>query len=185
MTIVEESNQVTGSSPAAMTTSGREGDDDAVAPGRGRPDRHQRVHVRGTVPGRPPGRPVEAAPGPDLDDRGREDDEPVELDQGQRDGGREHQDHDPERDRDRGHRLDAAAIRDSRARSMSSARQLLRERAGARLPRRPGATGRRSRPPRWRRRAASRSTRAGSKRTVAASVARLTVAASTPGVCRR
>ena len=63
-----------------------EGDDDAVAPGRGRPDRHQRVHVRGTVPGRPPGRPVEPSPGPELDDRGRQDDEPIELDQGQRHG---------------------------------------------------------------------------------------------------
>ena len=177
MTIVEESNQVTGSSPAAMTTSGSEGDDDAVAPGRGRPDRHQGVHVGGAVAGGPPGRPVEAAPGPDLDERGREDHEPVEIDQGQRHRRREHQDHDPERDRDRGDGLDQQRPR--LACPLDVVRgQLGCERAGgvgllAGRPRR----GRRSRPPRWRRPAPARSARAGSKRTVATSVARLTVAA--------
>ena len=128
-----------------------EGDDDAVAPGRGRADRHQRVHVRGPVPGRPPCRPVEPSPGPDLDDRGRQDDEPVELDQGQRQARREHQDHDPERDRDRGHGLDRAAIA-PRAPARRRPRSAPPRASGERPPRRPAATGRRSRPPRWRRR---------------------------------
>ena len=42
----------------------------AVAVGHARPERHQRVHRRGAVPGRVPRRDVEAAAGPDLHDRG-------------------------------------------------------------------------------------------------------------------
>ena len=63
-----------------MTTSGHERHDDAVAPGRGRADHDQGVHVGRAVASGPPGRPVEPAAGPDLDDRRRDEDEPVELD---------------------------------------------------------------------------------------------------------
>ena len=73
---------------------GPEGDDGAVGPGRGRADRDERVHVRGAVPCRAPGRAVERATGPELDERGRDQGEPVEIAHRERRLGREHHEHD-------------------------------------------------------------------------------------------
>ena len=85
---------------------GPEGDDGAVGPGRGRADRDKRVHVRGAVSCRAPGRAVERATGPELDERCRDQGEPVEIAHRDRRLGREHQEHDGHGGDDRGRGLD-------------------------------------------------------------------------------
>ena len=91
--------------PGLVDDVGEERHEDAVQPGRARADRHERVHVGGAMPGGPPRCAVEAAPRPDLDDRGRHEREPV--DGLHRDAGlrHEHRDHDREGDRDGDDRL--------------------------------------------------------------------------------
>ncbi len=65
-------------------------DDHAVRPGGARPDGDQRVHVGRAVACGSPRRPVEAAAGPDLDERRGQQDQPVELGQPDRRLRREH-----------------------------------------------------------------------------------------------
>ncbi len=97
--------------PADATTSGPERDDHAVRPGGARADRDERVHVGRAMPCRAPGRTVEAAAGPELDESRRQKDQPVELDQPDGRLRREHHDHDQGGDRDRRDRPDEERAR--------------------------------------------------------------------------
>ena len=85
---------------------GREGQHDAVRPGGARADRDERVHVGRAVAGGPPGRAVEPTAGPDLDERRRDEREPVALLHRGELGRGGHEDHDREGDGDRDDRLD-------------------------------------------------------------------------------
>ena len=127
-------------------------DHDAVGPGRRRADRHERVHVGRPVAGRPPRRAVEAAAGPELDERRRDQDEPVECRHRDRRLRHEHHDHDPGGDRDRGQRPEEQPA--CGARPLEVVRGELGGKAGRRDRSRPGsaAFARRSRRPRWLRR---------------------------------
>ena len=161
-------------------------DRDAVRPGRRRPDRDERVHRGAAVPSGPPGRAVEAAAGPGLDDRRGHEDEAVDRLHRDRGLRPEHQGHDPEGDRRSRRRPRRAAGRAAAARSRSSASNggaqrppgggLLRGRRRLQLVAggldRPGQLG-----PAGRRRAGSGSS--------PISVARLTDAVSTPSLLRR
>ena len=80
---------------------GEERHEDAVAPGRRRPDGDERVHRRPAVPSRSPGRRVEPPPCPELDDRRRHEDDPVDVLHRDHRLGPEHRDHDREGDTDR------------------------------------------------------------------------------------
>ena len=71
----------------------------------------ERVHVGRAVPGGPPGRTVEAAARPDLDERGRHERQPVDGPPSATRVADEHRDHDRERDPDRHHRLDGRSAR--------------------------------------------------------------------------
>ncbi len=84
-----------------MDDVGEERHEDAVAPGRRRPDRDERVHRRPAVPSRSPGRRVEPPPCPELDDRRRHEDDPVDVLHRDHRLGPEHRDHDHEGDTDR------------------------------------------------------------------------------------
>ena len=99
MMIAALSKYVAGSRPASSTTDGDERQDDAVGPGRARADRDERVHVARAVACRPPGRPVEAATGPDLDEGRGHDREQVALGHRGELGRGGHEGHDRERDR--------------------------------------------------------------------------------------
>ena len=57
----------------------RECNQNAETPGHRGTDDDERVHARGTVDRRPPGRAIEAPTGPELDDRRRSDEHPGQL----------------------------------------------------------------------------------------------------------
>ena len=71
MMIVDAVEVGPGSSPASSTTTGTSVTTTLYAQAARRADRDERVHVAGAVAGGPPGRAVEAAAGPDLDERRR------------------------------------------------------------------------------------------------------------------
>ena len=77
-----------------------------IAPGGGGPDGDQRVHRHAAVAAGPPGRAVEAAARPELDQRRRPQDEPVEGLDAHRRLGHEHHEHDPDGGGDRRDGLD-------------------------------------------------------------------------------
>ena len=125
------------------------GDHDAVGPGSRGADRHERVHVGRPVACRPPGRAVEAAAGPELDERRRDQDQPVEGRHRDSRLRHEHHDHDPGGDRDRGQRSEEQPACGARP------LEVVRGELGGKAGRRTGVglgrprLARRSRRPRW------------------------------------
>ena len=140
-----------------------QGDHHAVGPGGGRADRHERVHVRRPVAGRSPRRAVEAAAGPELDERGR--------DRGRAGSARSSRSRSagtnittmiPSGDHDRDRRARMSRPCASRARSTSSVGQLVGEGRPARRRRSAARCAeRRSRPPRSAPTSAARSATSG------------------------
>ncbi len=127
---------------------GRQCDGHAVAPRGHRPQRHQRVHRDRAMPRLPPGVAQEHAAGPELHERGRHEQQPVELHHAQAERARpQHQRHDGHGQQHRDQGADAQLAHLSRPQVGIGVGVVQRQRRG-------GQGGcavdaRRSRLPRW------------------------------------